>query len=136
MMASVMAAAMTAGGASARTANVAFLRIIRTTQAPYQPLAFRVWVKAPVNHQVFVAIKIFDMAGHTVYTGNKNSPLEANYTQPYYSTSLTLKWNKVADDGSRLPKGQRFIAVAFASDYDTNQQKLFRSSPYYFTLTS
>jgi hypothetical protein len=124
-----------ASGASAQTANVSFLRIIRTTQAPYQPLAFRVWVKAPVNHEIFVAIKIFDSAGHTVYTANKNSPLEANYTQPYYSTSLTLKWNKAADDGSRLPRGQRFIAVAFASDFDTNQ-RLFRSSPYYFTLTS
>jgi hypothetical protein len=70
-----------------------------------------------------------------VYTANKNSPLAASYSQPYYSTSLTLKWNKVADDGSRLPRGQGFIAVAFASDLDTSQT-LFRSAAYRCVLAS
>jgi hypothetical protein len=118
----------------ART-NVSFLRIIRVTQAPYQPVAFRVWVKAPVNHRILVAIKIFDNAGSTVYTATQSSPLEASYSQPYYSTTLTLKWRKVSDDGFRLPRGQGFIAVAFASDIDAGQ-KLFRSSPYRFTLST
>jgi hypothetical protein len=94
-----------------------------------------VWVKAPINHSILVAVKIFDTSGNTVYTANQRSPLEASYTQPYYSTSLTLKWIKIADDGSRLPRGQRFVAVAFAFDLDTNQ-KLSRSSRYDFTLTS
>ena len=63
------------------------------------------------------------------------SPTQASYTQPYYSTSLTLKWNKVAYDGSRLPRGKRLQAIAFASDSTTNQP-IFRSSPYFFTLTT
>jgi hypothetical protein len=131
----VVAAASPSSGA-ARQDNVSFLRIIRVTQEPYQPVAFRVWVKAPVNHHIWVAIKIFDTSGNPVYTPKgASSPGEASYVQPYYSTSLTLKWKKFADDGSRLPHGQRFAVLAFASDGDTNQ-KLFRSSPYYFTLTS
>jgi hypothetical protein len=129
-------ASVIAATASARPADVSFVRVIRATQAPYQPVAFRVWVKAPVDHQIMVAIKIFDAAGHTVYTApGVHSPAEAVYSQPYYSSSLTLKWNKVADDGSRLPRGQQLMALAFATDLDTDQ-KLFRSSPYRFTVTS
>jgi hypothetical protein len=135
LIVAVVGTASVASTATARPVNVSFLRIIRVTQAPYQPVAFRVWVKAPVNHQIFVAVKIFDTTGHTVYTPDQGSPLQARYTQPYYSTSLTLKWRKVADDRSRLPRGQRFIALAFASDLDS-RQNLLRSSPYYFTLTS
>jgi hypothetical protein len=131
----MIAALVAVPAAGAREGNVSFLRIIRATQAPYQPVKFRVWVKAPVNHDIFVAVKIFDTAGHTVYTAQQGSTLQARYMQPYYSTSLTLSWKKVADDGSRLPRGQTFIALAFASDLDTNQE-LFRSSRFYFTLTS
>jgi hypothetical protein len=128
----VLAAAIACGIATAADRDVSFVRIIRVTQAPYQPVAFRVWIKAPVGHRIFVGVKIFDVAGNSVYSGKAG---EASYAQPYYSTSLTLKWNKVAYDGSRLPRGQQFRAIAFASDLNTNQ-KLFRSSPYSFTLAS
>ena len=132
---SLSGAGSIASGAGTGTANVSFLRIIRATQQPYQPVAFRVWVKAPVGHQIFVGVKIFDAQGRSVYAGSR---LSTTYTQPYYSTSLTLKWNKVAQDGSRLPRGQRFIAIAAAGDDDSSstQSKIFRSSEFHFTLAS
>jgi hypothetical protein len=73
-------------------------------------------------------------SGNTVYSKTPHSPLIVEYKQPYYSTSLTLRWNKVADDGSRLPRGQKFVAIALAADLDSHQ-KGFRSSPFSFTLT-
>jgi hypothetical protein len=135
VVAAVVGAAGLTSGATAQPRDVSFVRIIRVTQAPYQAVKFRVWVKAPVGHDVLLAVKIFDSSGRTVYTPKSGSPTEARYQQPYYSTSLTVKWNKNADDGSRLPRGQSFVALAFATDLGTNQ-KLFRSSPYRFTLTS
>jgi hypothetical protein len=110
-------------------ANVSFLRVIRVTQAPYKPVAFRIWVKAPVGHHLFVGYKIYDDEGNGVFSGDAGQAL----VLPYYSTTLTLKWNKVAYDGSRLPKGQHFRVIATASDLDT-RQKLFRSSLFGFTL--
>ena len=126
-----------AQSADAREANVSFVRVIRVTQQAYQPVAIRIWEKAPVGHQVYVGYKIFDERGRGVYsvTGSSgaSSPASITIAQPYYSTSLTLKWNKIAYDGSRLPRGQRFQVIAYASDLDTGQ-KLHASSPYVFTL--
>jgi hypothetical protein len=109
--------------------NVSFLRVMRVTQAPYQPVAFRIWVKAPVGHHVFIGYKIYDDRGNGVFSDDAGQPV----VLPYYSTSLTLRWKKVAYDGSRLPRGQHFRVIASASDLET-KQKLFRSSPFGFTL--
>jgi hypothetical protein len=84
---------------------------------------------------VFVAVKVFDAQGSVVYTARQGSSAEADYTRPYYSTSLTLTWNKRADDGSRLPRGQQFILRAYASDI-TSGGRLTPSSIYRFTLMS
>ena len=134
-----MGTAATTRPADAYESNVSFVRVIRVTQQPYQPVAIRIWEKAPVGHRVSVAYKIFDERGRGVYSvtasSGASSPAYITITQPYYSTSLTMKWNKIAYDGSRLPRGQRFQVIAYAADLDTGQ-KLRASSPYIFTLTS
>lgn len=121
--------------APAATTGISLVRILRVTQAPYQPVEVRLWVKAPVGHSIFIAIKVFDATGHVVYTAKQGSVAEADYTQPYYSTSLTLKWNKHADDGSRMPQGQQLILRAYVSDISSGSG-LIPSSIYRFTLSS
>ena len=124
-----------APAASGDPENVSFVRVLRVSQAPYQPISIRISIKAPVGHNVYVGFKIFDAAGHGVFSSKNGTTSTASFREPYYATSLTLRWNKVAYDGSRLPRGQHFGVVAYASDLDTNQ-RLMPSSVFRFTLTS
>ena len=54
-----------------------------------------------------IGLKIFDQHGYGVYSSPTNGAVNSSLasaviTQPYQATSLTLQWNKVAHDGSRL----------------------------------
>ena len=121
-----------AGQAVGQRQSVSSLRVIRVGQNPTYPVAIRVGVQATVGHRLHVGYKIFDDAGHGVYSSSGSS--SATFKQPYASTALTLRWNKVAYDGSRVSRGEHLRVVAFATDLSANKQKLYRSSPVAFTL--
>jgi hypothetical protein len=106
------------------------VQVLRVNQQPYQPVAFRIAVHASVGDTIIVGYKVWDTAGHGVY-----SPSSTNYTQPYQATSLTLRWSKRGYDGNPVPKGRRYIVEAAASD-ETVNGKLVWSQPSFFTLTS
>lgn len=118
--------------AGASRSNVSFVRILRVTQAPYNPVVFRVWEKAPVGHQIFVGVNVY-LPGSPTRIASISDP---GFAQPYYSTSLNVTWNKRGADGSRVPPGTHLIALAYATDLSTGQQRLFPSSAVYFSLTS
>jgi len=130
-------ACISASYSPATRTEVAKVKVLRITQQVYQPLAVRIEVRGSVGHTMYVGMKIFDFKGRGVYSPpvGRSSPSSATYTQPYYDTSLTLRWNKVAYDGSRPPKNHLYYVVAYASDITSNG-KLLSSSSYAFDLTT
>jgi hypothetical protein len=118
--------------AGASNSDVSFVRILRVTQAPYNPVVFRVWEKAPVGHEIYVGVNVY-LPGSPTRIATISDP---RFAQTYYSTSLNVTWNKRGADGSRVPPGTRLIARAYATDLSTGQQQLFPSSIVYFSLTS
>ena len=106
------------------------VQVLRVNQQPYQPVAFRIAVHGSVGDTIIVGYKVWDAAGHGVY-----SPSTTDYTQPYQATALTLHWSKRGYDGNPVPRGRVYIVKAAASD-ETVGGRLVWSQPAFFTLTS
>lgn len=128
----LVAAFMLAGGSSAAPLAIYKVQVIHISVQPYRPVFFRIAVHGSVGDEILIGFKIWDRAGHGVYSP---PPSEiTSYTQPYQATALSLSWSKRGYDGNLVPRGVYEVS-ANATDI-TSHGKGVWSPPVSFRLGS